>query len=66
MSTITEIEQAVKNLPPQDLARFREWFAQFDAANWDRQIEQDIAAGRLDKLADEAVDDLRRGQCNDL
>jgi hypothetical protein len=36
-----------------------------DAAAWDRQIEEDVAAGRLDALADEALDDLREGRCTD-
>ena len=62
---IEEIEEAVRRLPAQELAAFRTWFAQFDAAAWDRQIEQDIAAGHLDTLADEAVDDLRQGRCTD-
>ena len=66
MSTITEIEQAVQKLAPQELAKFREWFAQFDAAQWDLQIERDVAAGRLDALADEALDDARQGRCRDL
>jgi hypothetical protein len=63
MSTIQEIEDAVRQLSPRDLAAFRAWFAQLDAAAWDRQIEEDIAAGRLDALADEALNDLREGRC---
>ncbi|MBI1954997.1 MAG: hypothetical protein HYS38_01225 [Acidobacteria bacterium] len=65
MSTIAEIEEAVRRLSAQELDAFRTWFAEFDAAAWDRQIEQDIASGRLDALADEAVDDLRQGRCTD-
>ena len=58
MSTIEEIEEAVRGLSAQELAAFRAWFTEFDAAAWDRQIEQDIAAGRLDALAEEALDDM--------
>jgi len=65
MSTIEEIEAAVRRLSAQELDAFRAWFAEFDAAAWDRQIERDIAAGRLDALADEALDDLRQGRCTD-
>jgi len=65
MSTIEEIENAVLRLSPEELAAFRGWFAQLDAAAWDRQIEGDIAAGRLDALADEALNDLREGRCTD-
>jgi hypothetical protein len=66
MSTITEIERAVEQLPPDELARFRAWFAEFDAVLWDRQFENDAAGGRLDALADEALSDLRQGQATDL
>lgn len=66
MSTIVEIEEAVRQLPAADLAAFRAWFAEFDAGNWDRQFEDDVAAGRLDALAEEAIEDLRQGRCTDL
>jgi len=65
MSTITEIEDAVRRLSLEDLAAFREWFVQLDAEAWDRQIEEDAAAGRLDSLAEEALEDLRQGRCTD-
>ncbi|HET6229849.1 MAG TPA: hypothetical protein VFE05_07235 [Longimicrobiaceae bacterium] len=66
MSTIQEIEHAVSHLPPEDLSRFREWFLQFDAELWDREIEEDVAAGRLDALAEEALSDLRAGRTRSL
>ena len=65
MSMIEEIEEAVRRLSSEELAAFRAWFAEFDAVAWDHQIEQDIAVGRLDALADEALDDLRQGRCAD-
>ncbi len=46
MPDVKSIEDAVKSLPPQDLAEFRRWFAEFDTAAWDRQIEQDLAGGQ--------------------
>jgi hypothetical protein len=66
MSTIQEIETAVRNLSSEELSAFRTWFVEFDAAAWDRQFEQDVAAGRLDSLADEALNDLHEGRCRDL
>lgn len=66
MSTIQEIEEAVRRLSPLDLERFRHWFSEFDAEAWDRQLERDVAAGRLDGLADEALSDRREGRCTDL
>jgi hypothetical protein len=66
MSTIQEIEDAIRKVPHEELAALRAWFAEFDATSWDRQFEQDVAAGRLDALADEALVDLREGRCTDL
>jgi len=65
MGSVKEIEEAVLRLSAAELARFREWFAEFDAEAWDRQIEDDIAAGRLDGPADEALEDLRAGRCTE-
>ena len=55
MSTIQEIEQAIRALEPQDLAALRDWFAAFDAEICDRQLERVVAAGRLDQFAEEAL-----------
>jgi len=65
MSGVNEIEEAVLRLTAAELDAFRTWFAEFDAASWDRQMEGDVAAGRLDSLADEALEDLRTGRCTD-
>jgi len=66
MTTLNEIERAVRQLSPEELAAFRTWFAEFDAAVWDQQLEKDVAAGRLDALAQKAVQHLREGRCTEL
>jgi hypothetical protein len=66
MSSVADIEIAIQQLPPEELAKFREWFAQFDADKWDQQFEADALAGRLDKLAAEAIGDLRNERTSDL
>ena len=65
MSSVNEIEEAVLRLSVVELAVFRAWFAEFDAEAWDRRIEDDVASGRLDALADEALEDLRAGRCTE-
>jgi len=60
--TIEDLEKAVAKLPPDDLARFRAWFEQFDAARFDEKVERDAKAGKLDGLADAALDDFRKGR----
>jgi hypothetical protein len=66
MNTLDKIEAAVSQLPSGDLARFREWFAEFDAECWDQQLDRDVPAGKLDKLADEAMNQYRSGRCTPL
>jgi hypothetical protein len=66
MSSVKEIESAVARLSRQELARFRSWFAAFDAEAWDRQFKTDATAGRLDALGDEALRDLDERRCRDL
>lgn len=66
MGNIESIEKAVESLPPVELAEFRRWFAEFDAAAWDRQIAQDAASGKLDGLAAEALADYRTGSVREL
>ena len=66
MSSVLEIESAVKQLSRAELHAFRDWFLGFDAAEWDRQFEEDVNARCLDALADEALKDLREGRCKEL
>lgn len=65
MSTIEEVEAAVQRFSREERAAFRAWFAEFDAQEWDRQLEADVAAGRLDWLAAEALADRQAGRCTD-
>jgi hypothetical protein len=57
--SIEDIEKAVAGLPPDQYAEFRTWFEEFEADRFDRRIERDAQAGKLDRLADQAIDDLR-------
>jgi hypothetical protein len=66
MSSLQEIETAISQLSTDELTAFRVWFAKFDAEIWDRQFEEDVALGRLNKLADRALQHLREGRCTDL
>ena len=66
MTKLKDVEQAIKQLSSEELAAFRAWFAEFDAEIWDRQFEEDVAASRLDKLGEKALQHLREGRCTDL
>ena len=64
--TIEDIEKAVSKLTPEQLARFRAWFEAFDTARFDHKIARDAKAGKLDRLADQAVADYRKGRAREL
>ena len=57
MTTIEDIEKAVAELPPDQLHQFRAWFAEFEAARFDQEIERGAEAGKLDRLAEQALAD---------
>jgi hypothetical protein len=66
MTTLEDIEKAVAELPADQLARFRAWFEEFEAARFDQKIERDAKAGRLDQLAEQALADFRAGRAREL
>jgi hypothetical protein len=66
MGKIEKIEQEVQALSPEELAQFRAWFLEYDWAVWDRRIERDAQAGRLDDLATKALRDHAAGKTTPL
>jgi hypothetical protein len=63
MSTVEQIEAAILKLSPQELSQVADWVLDLDEQRWDEQIEQDIAAGKLDFLAQEALAEFEAGNC---
>ena len=66
MSTVKEIETAIQKLKPKEIREVGDWLDELREDLWDRQIDADIKAGRLDKLADKALEDYRAGRCKPL
>jgi hypothetical protein len=64
--SLQELEKAVAGLSERDLSTFSQWFEEFLADAWDRQIEADAKAGRLDAAAKQADDDFEAGRCTPL
>lgn len=64
--SIEDIEKAVASLPPEQFAEFRAWFEAFAAERFDQRIELDARAGKLDRFADQAIDDFRKGRAREL
>jgi hypothetical protein len=64
--SIEELELVVSRLAAHELALFAQWFDEFRAQQWDRQIEADIRAGELDAAGQRADDDFESGRCTSL
>lgn len=66
MTKISEIQQAIMDLPEPDYLELRQWFSELDWKKWDRQIESDSKEGKLDFLISEALDEKEKGRLKDL
>ena len=64
--SVHELESAVTRLSAEELATFAEWFENFVADAWDKDIEADALSGKLDHLAKRADEDFEAGRCTPL
>lgn len=64
--TLKQLEETVAHLPPDELARFRDWFLEFDSRRFDGKIEADARDGRLEVLADAAIAEHHTGRTSPL
>ncbi len=64
--SVEELESAVSGLSAAELFRFSQWFEEFMADAWDRQIEQDMRTGRLDAALKRADAHYDAGNCTPL
>ena len=66
MNALEQLEQQVLQLSSEDLAEFRAWFLELDQQLWDKQLEADARAGKLDRLVNEARAELKAGKTREL
>jgi hypothetical protein len=66
MNKIENIENEVRSLTATELATFREWFLEFDAATWDGQLERDSSSGKLAEMAKKSLSDHKNGKSTEL
>ena len=64
--SVEELKKAVAQLPQAELAKFRAWYEEFDAALFDAKIERDANNGVLDKLIEKSEEDFRAGRFRKL
>ena len=64
--TIQQIESAILELPSSEFRQVIDWLLDLDYQRWDEELERDIEAGKLDFLAQEAIEDLENGFCKQI
>lgn len=66
MSNLEQIETAILSLPSNEFEKLKQWFFDLDDERWDEQLEQDIADGKLEAFAQEAIAELEAGHCREV
>ena len=66
MSTIEKIEAEALKLSPEELSELMERLLVLDEDRWDKQIEEDVAAGKLDALGEKALAEYDAGNCRQI
>lgn len=64
--TVAEIESAIEKLPPDEVSKLSEWFAEFEARVWDEEIERDLQIGKFKSLIQETEKDFADEKCQPL
>ena len=66
MTTLLEIEAAIKQLPESDVRQLAAWLQTYLDETWDQQIEEDLTSGKLDNLIAQAEADIETNNVRDL
>ena len=65
-TNIAKIQEEILALSETDYRQLRQWFNELDKDEWDRQIEEDANAGKLDFLIAEALEAKEKGTLKNL
>ena len=66
MSTVAEIKAVIPSLTLEERAEVARCLGNWEDDNWDQQMKQDIAAGKLDNLLARVDRDIAEGKLRDL
>ena len=66
MTQVDRVKADIEQLPHEDFIRLRDWIAEVDSQQWDKQIEEDSQSGKLDFLREEAMNAKAKGQLKNL
>jgi hypothetical protein len=62
MTKLEKVKQDISSLDTKDVWKLADWLDEYKAELWDRQMEADAKAGKLDKLTHQALADHLAGR----
>ena len=63
---VTELQRAILDLTETEYAELVRWLRDQDWERWEQEFDRDVRAGKLDSLADEALEAKAKGQLEAL
>ena len=66
MSKMDELKAEIESLPNEEFAEIFRWLSEKEWERWDKEIEADSQAGRLDFLVRQAQEEKAKGDLKDL
>lgn len=66
MIRVEKLEKDIQKLNRHELAALLEWLRNYDATEWDRQIEEDVESGRISAFVKESLTDYKTGKTKEL
>jgi hypothetical protein len=66
MKTLVEIQVAIGQLPEAEVRQLAQWIQDYLDDSWDKQIKEDLASGKLDKLIAKAEADIATNHCIEI
>lgn len=66
MSKVDELKTVIERLSSEEFTELVRWVSEKDWERWDKEIEADSEAGKLDFLMREALDGKAKGTLKDL
>jgi Fe-S cluster biosynthesis and repair protein YggX len=66
MAKIDDLKAEIERLPSEESREIFRWLSEKDWERWDKEIESDSEAGKLDFLVREAREQKARGNLKDL
>lgn len=66
MIQVELLEQYITELDDNSFSKLRDWINEFDQARWDKKLETDSNAGKLDFLINSALAEHEAGKTRDL